>query len=457
MPDSMHHPEHRRSAILLAIGVLIVHTALRVAVILGPGMGGPSAQDEHRFHIPVIERFGEQWPAPDVSEYHAAATPAHHLVLAFIESIASPSLETLRVLSGLPVSLHIALLAWWCARRVGVVGAVALTLPLTFSPHVVAFSTLVLPESSSWLLVGALLMLACAKRFETAACVMGGALLLASVGVRQLTLWCAAPLWVAAWLGAAPLLHNPARVVPATVWPIDQPKARLVRSVICLACTLPAFGLIAWFVWLWGGLVPPVFQSAEAALAIDGAVVNQGRSPASGAFVLSILGLAGLAFTPLVIRPLLERRSLVTRWALLGGAVGLLAALIPLTSYDMESGRWGGLWKGVRLAPVFADRSVFIAALSTLGGAMTGVLVLALPPTRVRWVLLSALGAAIVAHAMGAQLFQRYIEPLLLIVLPIAVAATFEEREDRPPLWTLVMPCGLALALLALTVQRIGA
>ncbi|GAB4522506.1 MAG: hypothetical protein Tsb0013_25130 [Phycisphaerales bacterium] len=441
---------------MLAVIVATVHTVLRVWVIFGPGMGGPSAADEVRFHLPVIERFSTAWPAVDLSDYPAAATPGHHLALALLDHIASPSIEVMRLISGVPITLLLALLVWWCAQRVGALAACALALPLACSPHTFAFSALVLPESTSWCLVGAVLILACSRGFGIKAACVGGLLLLASAGVRQLTLWCAAPLWTAAWLSGAPLRTHATRVLPERLFPIDAPRARGVRTGLAVACTLPAFALIAWFVRLWGGLVPPTFQSREAADAVAGGVVNQGFSPSAPAFMLCILGAAGVAFAPTLLRPGLDRLRTVVRWALVGGAFGLIVSLIPATSYDMDAGRWSGLWNVANRLPTLADRSLFITGGAVLGGMVCGACVITMPVTRVRWVLLAALTASMAAHITGAQMFQRYIEPLLLIILPLAVAGAYEEREDAPPRWSLLGPVALAGALLVLTIGRVG-
>lgn len=443
-----------RAALVSALIVLLAHTAWRAAIILGPGMGGPSASDEERFHLPVLESFAAQFPGIDLSSYKAAATPGHHLVLTLIGRIAPLSLEATRFVSGLPVSIMLALLVWWCARRIGAGRSVLLALPLACSPHTTAFATLVLPESTSWLLVVCMLCLACARRVWPALTVVSAFVLLACVGVRQITLWTAAPMVVAAWMSAG--VSNDARVIPRTLWPIPEAKTRFVRAGLALALTLPAIGLLAWFVSMWGGLVPPPFQSVEAAQEVRG-VVNEGLSPAAPAFILSLLGIAGGFLSPLVLRPALERRSLVVRWAVIGGLAGLALALVAPTSYSMDDGRWGGIWKLAEKLPVVADRSLAITALSTFGGATTGVLIVALTPTRVRWVLLSAIGAVMAAHVAGAQLFQRYVEPLVLIVLPIAIACVYEERDDRPPAWTWLGVLALCGALLALTLPRLGA
>ena len=445
------------SPLLLAISVFVVHTLLRAVIVFGPGMGGPAAADETRFHMPVIQSFAEQWPSVDLSSYAAASTPGHHLALALLERGASSSVELVRFVSGAPISVLLAMLVWWCARRVGAIAALALALPLACSPHAVGFATLVVPESTSWLLVAVVLLVTASRRVGIMTCVTLGVLLFASAGVRQLTLWCAAPIWVAAWLSGSSLVTHPSRVLPECVTRIDAPRERLVRAGIAFVCTLPAFALVGWFMNMWGGLVPPGFQSAEAAAQISGGVVNQGLSLSAPAFTLCLVGVAGFFFLPMAASGLRSRSSTVIRWGVGGAVVALVLSLAVPTSYSMEDGRWGGLWNAARLLPTILDRSLFTAGGAMVGGAVVGGLVIGTLPVRARWVLLSALVASMAAHSAGAQVFQRYIEPLVLILLPIAIGCAYEQREDRPPVWSLLGPAALAALLTALTISRVGA
>ena len=450
-------PAQSRVPLTLALGVFVVHTIVRALIIFGPGTGGPSSADEVRFHLPVIELFAETWPALDLSDYRAAATPWHHITMALLERSLTPSLEVMRLISGTPMSLMLALLVWWCAKRVGTLPAIALLLPLAMSTHTTVFATIVLPESPAWLFVGVLLMLALTKGFPLWACALGGVVLLMSAGVRQMTLWCAAPLWTAGWLAGAPLAAHTSRVMPKRLFPIDAFKSRAVRAAITLAFTLPAFALVAWFYNLWGGLGPPTFQTAEAVAAIDGGVVNQGLSPSAPAFMLCLIGVAGFFFLPTVIVPLKERVPLALRWGLLCAGVALLLSLTPPTFYSVDDGRWGGLWAAARMLPVVSERSLFIAVSGCFGGIVLAWIVVVPTPARVRWVLLGSFIAAMAAHGAGAQVYQRYMEPFVLIALPLAIASCYEDRDDAPPAWTLLGPLVLALLSGALAATRIGA
>lgn len=439
-----------RTALVIAVLVGVVHTVIRVWVILGPGMGGPSEADERRFHLPVIHTFVESWPRVDLSDYAAASTPGHHVVLAAFQRYVTASPEVLRIVSGLPMTVLLAVLTWWCVRRAGALVGTLLVLPLACSTHTVSFSTLVVPESTSWMLVALPLCMALRERFDKRTMLIAGALLLLSVFVRQITLWLAAPLWIAAWMRFDD--ENEARMR----LPLDRWRARCASTSFMIGCTLPALVLLGVFAWLWGGLVPPGFQSALAASGRDGAIVNEGLSPAAPAFIFALIGIVGTVLVPLQWQALARSKGRCGRWALFGAAVAALCAIVPETSYSIEDGRWGGIWNAGLHVPDVGGRSVVILVLAMFGGAYTGAALWALAGARTRWVVLSALVAVMAAHIAGAQLFQRYIEPFALILAAMVCAHVLDRYNARVRWWMLIPLVLLSLAQAGLTVSRIG-
>ena len=120
---------------------------------------------------------------------------------------------------------------------------------------------------------------------------------------------------------------------------------------------------------LWGGLVPPAFQDKY-----------HGGNAAALAFVLSLFGVFGAFAWPVVV-PGLGRLWASHRGVLLVVVgLGLVAGLLPETSYDKDAGRYSGLWNLARIAPVIADRSPVLWL-----GAAAGSAVLASIVARVGW------------------------------------------------------------------------
>ena len=117
---------------------------------------------------------------------------------------------------------------------------------------------------------------------------IGCLVLVLLVCVRQIHVWSAAVLWAAAWLGSEErAVGGPVQGVHALFGDL---KDRVGRTALAMLLTLPAFGALAWFVSLWGGVVPPMFQHKYG-----------GMNPAAPAFVLALFGVLGAFFWPVVL------------------------------------------------------------------------------------------------------------------------------------------------------------
>jgi hypothetical protein len=270
-------------------------------------------------------------------------------------------------------------------RRTRAVPAILLCLPLLFSPYIFRTGIWIIPQNAGWW--GVLVVLAIALRPRTDwVLYVGGALALAAlVFVRQLHLWAASTLWLAAWLGTQP----------------DALSPKLRRAVLMGVLTLPAFAIPAGQTYIIAGV-----------------------NPAVPAIVLALTAVFGLFFLPFAWR----RFNLawhddpsVGRLVVAAIAVGLVIGALPHTSYSFEAGRWSGIWNVVRRLPTVADRSPLVVALAAAGGAMLAVWFFALG-RRDRWLFLGAWFAFTVTQCFTAVAWQRYYEPFLLMLFPLAVA-----------------------------------
>lgn len=384
---------------LLAAGAFALPA---VALILAGHVRGRAAHDQLNFHEPVIRRFAESLPRPDLSDYLSATTPGYHLALATFARLVGDDPRALR-LAGLVFSLAlVGLLAWWLARRTHAPRALALAAPFACSMYVFSSGAWLLPDNAGWLGVLGVLLLALRPRVDARHLLAGGVLLVLLVLARQIHVWAAAVLWAAAWLGDAHATRTSL---------VSDPPARLRRAALALACSIPAFLVLAWFVRLWGGLTPPTFQNKY-----------HGGNPAAPAFVLAIIAIYSPFFAGAVaptLRHLWHRHR-----AALGAcaAAGALLAIIPDTSYSTDEGRYSGLWNAVRALPLVAGRtSPLLVALSALGAVLALAFASALP-FRSRWVLLAAAAAFTAAQAASHELWQRYTEPFVLMLLALASA-----------------------------------
>ena len=392
---------------------------------------GRPAEDDVRFHEPTIRLFIEQWPTPDLSDYGSATTPLYHLILAAVGVIVSDSRLVLQLVASLWTIGLMGLLGWALAKRTATTHALACGLPVLWSLYVLPPGVWLLPDNAGWLLVLAILLLALRPKFSTRTIAAGGVLLLFVVLIRQIHLWAAAPLWVAAWLGSASSQDSPS--------PVRDIPSRVRRSAAMFAATLPAFVVVALFVWLWGGLVPPTFQDLYA-----------GRSPAAPGFVLALFGIFGSFFIADSWQGL-RRLWAGHRVVLLAVAVGaFVVAAAPITTYNMDAGRWTGLWNIVSKVPTAFDRSPVIVLPAVLGAVLlTGMLVGV--DSRMRWVTLSAIVAFVAAQSAGPQLWQRYNEPFVLILLALLSCSTKPRAAGSQPFIATAGPVLLAIMLAALT------
>ena len=367
--------------------------------------------DQRDFHLPAILKFAAELPRPDLRDYASATTPGYHLLLAGVVRLAGPDERPLRVLGAAFGAVLVGVLAYACARRLGPALGLAVSAPLACSMHVVYSGVWLLPDNSGWLGVLGMLLLALAWPAGAGPAglwlLAAGSLSSLLVIFRQVHIWTAGLTWLGAWLGSD-------ASAPAVL-----SRSRVVRSLRAFLATLPAFLILAAFVRLWGGLTPPRFQDQ-----------HQGFNIAWPVFVLAVLGVLGSFYAgwlaPGLARQWRQRgRARVALGA--APALGLLLSLLIETSYSLEEGRRSGLWNLGLSFPVVAGRSVLISACCALGGvvlvALGGIL-----GRRDHLVLLAALAGFTLAQLPNHEVWQRYVEPMCLILLALAAS-----RSTLPP------------------------
>ncbi len=446
---------------MLIVGA--VHTAFRLWIALGRGMSGPGLSDEQRFHLPVIRTFAEQWPGLDLSDYLAASTPGYHIAMLAVSPLVGGELIPMRLASGVLITIMLVALTWFSARRLGTLGAVCLAAPLIASPYLMAASTLLLPEGGAWMLLTLIMVLALRPRVSWTTYAVGGALVLATVFTRQIFLWTAGLLWLAAWLGSERDTFPPTSLVPPRKdWKLG---ARSVRTSIALAATLPAFGALAYFYRIWGGLTPPQFQAgAESQMELAG--THTGVNPSVVLLTLALIGFGGVFFAGYFLGPMkrawAERRALCAQALAIGGGIGLALALALPSSFSRADGRYSGLWNAIGKLPTIAERSPVMLALAPLGGLTLAAIWLCLPRRSATLLIGSVVGFSI-AQAANFQAWQRYVEPMALIVLVLASSLVRAESPGSPggepvraPRWVHAGPLALGALLLLVTLTRIG-
>ncbi|MBX3364954.1 MAG: hypothetical protein KF866_09330 [Phycisphaeraceae bacterium] len=430
---------------------------------------GRMASDQLLFHEVTVRVFAEQFPKPNLADYRSATSPGYHLVLAAVDAALGLGRSGLQLAASGFTAGFLGLLVWVSYRAGAGRRAALLCAPLLASLYVWPAGVWLLPDNAGWLGVVGVLALAFHGR-TVVHLVAAGVVLAALVWMRQIHLWAAAVIWMAGWLGpdrdASSLSESNrlsngwfAGVRGEFLWLLSAFGQRMRRAAIAGVCTLPAFGFVAWFAWKWGGLTPPLFAEGG-----DLAGGHQGMNPAAPAFVLALLGL----FTPFFAGVLHTSGQRLVREAKVGLVAAALAgaaiAAATPTSYDKEAGRWTGLWNIVQKIPAPMERSPVIIALAA-AGAVALVLWCAALSRRDRWLLLTTVAGFSAAMTATHELWQRYVEPLVLIVLVLASSRAIGRpgnhiagdtlRDRAAKAWCSLGPIVLAGAFAVLTTLTI--
>jgi hypothetical protein len=463
-----------------------------VAVWVGNALGaaGRAGFDALNYHVPTIARFADQLPKPDLSDYLSATTPGYHLIMALL-GLVTPTNVGAAVIGVVLAQMaatglygrvwHIR--SWLVARgearskesSIGVTWlcGLCITAPLLTSVYVFTSSAWSLPDNLAWAGVAFALVTSMHFRHSLLVYVFAALSLILLVFVRQIHLWAAAPIVIAAWMSAGIQSGLPVRLVETSdagwSWRdllFTQLDRRMKRVGLAVLCLLPAFALVGYFVHVWGGLTPPTFQGQYPVDMSKPALLRLVNAPAALAFVLALFGVFGSFFAawwgPAAIRGLKHSRGRMVLGA--GAVVGLLAAVIPATTYSMEQGRWSGLWNIAAKLPTVGHTSVLIAGLSMLGGVIVAAMMLGMRVSQAAVLATSVAGFA-AAQMASFQLWQRYNEPFVLLVLIVCAGPLLASRDVTEPArplsaawwWRLRIAGPLVLAVLlgAVTVNEL--
>lgn len=447
-------PSKRGRLVSVAAIVLLCYVCTLPVVFSSRIINGRAAADHLNYHEPVIHNFARDWPTPDLSNYHSATTPLYHLILAGAEVAFEPSRRGFMLLAGLYTVGLFALLTWSLPVRTTL--RLALVLPMLGSMYVLFPGIWLLPDNAGWLGVLVVLLIALRVRSLPVMLFGSGLVLLLLVLTRQIHMWAAGIIWAAAWLGPTdappPEVDTPVHPMVQIAGLFKSPGPRLVRLIPAVLITLPAFAAIAYFFSLWHGLVVPRYQQGS-----HGGY--HGWNPATAAFHLSIIGsvapfYAGFAWNGL-------RRLLRSPGWLVGVVLlALVLTAIPLTSYDASVGRKSGLWNAVKVVPLIAGHSSPVLLILAPLGALMVASLLAQLRVRSAWIFLAAIVAFVAAQTASPQLWQRYHEPFILMMLALMSAAAISNEKHEAPtglrIWRLVGPVILSLGLGALSVWTIA-
>lgn len=420
----------RPALVACVLGAVFLASALPV-IVLGI-QRGRMASDQLVYHEVVVRIFARDLPGVDLSDYRSATTPGYHLVIAAATRMVGSSRPVLQLVGCLFTLGLVVVLGWAVGSRAPPMLALAVAAPVLTSLYVWPAGVWLLPDNAGWLGVLALVLIALMPRLRVRDLAVASVVLALLVLVRQIHLWAIAPVWAAAWLGPArpddPSSGPLERIDPSAELGdlLSNPAARIKRTALALATILPAAAILVVFARLWGGLTPPMFQGTQ------GQVTHTGLNPATGAFVLTLVGLIGLAFVGFWgPRALVLARS-ARGWLIVSAALGAAIALVPATTYSQADGRWTGVvWKIVQHAPTVGGRTSPVIVAGSMLGCVVLVSWLSSLSRRDRWIVLAVFVAFIAAQTASAQLWQRYCEPIVLILFALMAVRTIVPEPTR--------------------------
>jgi hypothetical protein len=386
--------------------IVVLFSLLVLPAIFYQHAGSTGGKDQERYHLPTVAIFASEVPDVDLNDARTATAPAYHVVLAGVYRYVSSDRLVLQLVSTVLSLALILVLYRQCARRVDRWLALLFTFPLLFSNYFLQSAVWIETDNAALLFVVLALggVLAVASGRRTARVLVAAGLFAAiAVSIRQIHLWLMAPIILSALIatGLVPRLRVRSR-------PHLTPLAwGALGALVPLAVFV---GLVL----EWNGLTPPRFQEINAS-AISPAVVP---------FGLGLLGFFGTFFAVAVgarLREIAEAPK-----ARIAAVAGGATALIVTTSSSYAHGRaGGGLWKLVDRAPVVANRSLLLAVMAAWGAAVllwwwraairAGV-------SAQCAVVLTAFTAWLAAQGATNYVYQRYFEPMLLLVLALAAA-----------------------------------
>ncbi len=428
-------------ALAVALGLF---TSLVAPMVLSRAGYAPPAWDEEIYHLPIIRTMADQWPSVDIVNYDSATTPGYHLLMAGVLK-ATDSVMAMRAMNALlSAGLIAAVFASIRSLAPGRNGwlTCALTLPLVTSQYFLGGAIWLTTDNTALLFVTLALWLGVLSQTTPGRTIAAGMLGMLAVLVRQLHVWVAAPIGLAAVL-ASPLAALAPKLLRDDGVQSPRSWGKLVGGVIAGVLVIGTLGV---FVWLWGGLLPVTEKVRDQHL--------RGLNPATWPFCLSLCALLGVFFLSVSYASLLEivsaLRDRIGHTALAAAAGLALAVAFPTFWLDRVRDT-GPIWKAVKLAPAPMGRSVVLALLAPIGAVVLLLLwrraAEAGRSAQATLVLLS-MTAWLAAQTANIMCWHRYFEPLILIML--AWLATLGARERQS--WrTFVGPIVLAIGLLVLS------
>lgn len=369
--------------------VALVYAALFLSVVLPVAVGLRSSEasfDEGRCYLPAITQMRTKFPSVDLLQDSLSASPPGYSHLLAGLSLATgdslPAHRAWHVLLSLAGALF---LLWLTVTLTGLRStAMAAMLPMVCSGYYLKSSATLTTDNPGLVLSFVALLFVFFAPERPRSAVLAGVVGLATVWVRHISVWLAAPMILKSLLVYC---HEDRRT--AAAW--------LVTALMILFS-------VAGLVWAWGGLVPPLWSNAHGGLSLSSTV-----------YALALAGIFGAAF--LYTNGHVQLRS-SDSWAIAAGVVaGAVAFFLADMTPSYEAGRFGGpLWVLAGKVLLVDDRAYMFLPLSAAGAGLLAFAVWRLyeksPDFALLWA--GSFGAWLTTGIVNRQVFHRYYEGPIL-------------------------------------------
>jgi hypothetical protein len=388
---------------------------------------GVYAVDETKWHFPAIKLIYNHWPAIDVrNDSLSAVAPGYHYALATIAHITGLGLLNLRLVNWTFSLLLIPLLYWQVGKYCSNLARFLIIAPFVTSSFFIKSAAWILTDNASLFFVTLSLI---AIIFSPTSPATAGVTAISSAAAtffRQISLWLAGPAFMSGFVD----------IVESRIRPTGSGIGeRRGRWLMIAACIAPV-AVMGWLFYEWEGLVPPAWRTK-----------THGWSLCPVACLLSLTALLGAPYCIFLrINPL---RDMPRGMLLLGIMVGIIVSIVsPL---DYEQGQAGGyVWEAVVRTPRVRERSLLFGVAGPVG------LIVLIALAHRAWLQLGYKVAILwstswlawsATFVVNRQMFQRYMEPTILILLvliaaPLYVYAAKSDRTgflQRASLWLLTL------------------
>ena len=400
------------AVLIFAMGVAVKLSWLNRAIDL---KANQAAWDAFYYHVPQINEFITNGFRPDYSNF-VAMTPGLHLLYAYLAR--GFGITSFAYDSGLLFAVHSLWMVAYLALNMFIIGKVyqrnnaglIIVLPMLASAYPVyswVWPTTDLPATVLYLTAIAIEFRTWREINRLAAYAVLGA---AGVLLRQHYGFLAA---VPAGILVANAIIHRTRLDP-------------VKLLVYLLPVVPALAVLAYFVSIWHGLVPPDQAYHFAPFS----------EPVSLAHVLGFTGLVGLPFAVSLWRLLAGNNRTPIRILVAAIVCGLVAVVALPLDPSVAAGRYGSmLWTIEGKIPSQLLRDVFLWGAISLGAAIW--MAVATLCWRQRDVIPTVVVYTMYAGTLLVQefCFQRYVEEPILLTLAIFIVWQTRLPKAESILW----------------------